>query len=106
MPVIRPVPMATKRAPISRAEPGAERKRTRLKAPATATPVPTLPLTIKMTTHTTAGKMAKVTVRLRLNRDRHRVIAHSISPSSRDTPTHSRNLPGAMVSVRAVSNRP
>lgn len=38
--------MATKMAEISRAVPGAERKRTKLKAPATATPVPTLPLTI------------------------------------------------------------
>ncbi len=30
---------------MSRAEPGAERNRTRLKAPATATPAPRLPLT-------------------------------------------------------------
>ena len=61
MPVIRPVPMARKIAPISFAEPGAERNRTRLKAPATATPAPTLPLTIMITTQTVAGRSARVT---------------------------------------------
>lgn len=98
--------MATNRAAISRAEPGAERKRTRLKAPATATPVPTFPLTIMMTTQTTAGRTARVTTRLRLNRERHMVMPHSSSPSSRDTPTQSRKSPGAMVSVSVVSNNP
>lgn len=56
--------MARKIAPISLAEPGTERKRTRLKVPATATPVPMLPLTIMMMTHTTAGSRAKVATKL------------------------------------------
>ena len=41
--------LTVKTAAISLAEPGAERKRTRLKAPATATPAPMLPLTSMMT---------------------------------------------------------
>ena len=58
--------MARKMVPISRAVPGTERKRTNEKAPATATPAPTLPLTIIITTHTTAGSMARVTTKLRV----------------------------------------
>ena len=42
--------------------PGTERKRTRLNAPATATPVPTLPLTIIITTQTTAGSKAYISI--------------------------------------------
>ena len=49
---------------ISFAVPGTLRKRTKLKAPATATPVPTLPLTIMITTHTTAGSRARVNTKL------------------------------------------
>ena len=60
MPVANPTAMAKKMLQISRALPGAERKRTRLKAPATATPVPRLPLTIKITICTTAGSRASV----------------------------------------------
>ena len=61
--------MATKIFEISRAVPGTERKRTRLKAPAVATPVSTFPLIIIMTTQTTAGSRARVTARLRLLRE-------------------------------------
>ena len=56
--------MARNSMVISLAVPGAERKRTRLKAPATATPVPTLPFTIMMTTQTTVGSSARVTIKL------------------------------------------
>lgn len=58
--------MARNSAPISRAVPGTERKRTRLNVPATATPAPMLPLTIMITTHTTAGSIASVTRKLRV----------------------------------------
>ena len=40
---------------MSRAEPGAERKRTKLNAPATATPAPRLPLTSRITSCTKKG---------------------------------------------------
>ena len=49
MPQQSPTVLARKIAIMSRAEPGAERKRTRLNAPATATPAPRLPLTSRMT---------------------------------------------------------
>ena len=64
IPEISPAPMARNSMVISRPVPGAERNRTRLKAPATATPAPTLPLTIIMTTHTTVGSNASVTRKL------------------------------------------
>ena len=64
MPVARPMAIARKMAAISRAVPGAERNRTRLKAPATAMPAPMLPLTSIMTACTTAGRIASVTARL------------------------------------------
>ncbi len=64
MPQMIPAPIARNSALISRAVPGAERNRTRLNAPATATPVPTLPLTIMITTHTTAGSSASVVTKL------------------------------------------
>ena len=64
MPTISPAPMARNSMVISRPVPGAERKRTRLKAPATATPAPTLPLTIMMMVDTTAGSSIKVTKKL------------------------------------------
>ena len=98
--------MATKIAPISRAEPGADRNRTKLKAPATATPVPTFPLTIMITTHTTAGRIANVMTRLRLYWERHRVMAHKSNHTARETPTHSKKALGEMELVRAVSNNP
>ena len=93
-------------APISRAEPGAERKRTRLKAPATATPAPTLPLTIIMTTHTTAGRVARVTAKPVLGRVRHSIMAHRTRPMTRDAPTHKRNCSGAITAVSCVSKIP
>ena len=62
--------MARKMAPISRAEPGTDRNRTKLKAPATATPAPTLPFTIMITTQTMAGSRAMVATKLRVHRDR------------------------------------
>ena len=65
MPQIRPAAMARNSVAISRAVPGTERKRTREKAPATATPAPTFPLTIMITTQTTAGSSASVTRKLR-----------------------------------------
>ena len=64
MPTTSPVPMARKIAPISLADPGTERKRTRLNAPATATPAPRFPLTIIITTLTTAGRSASVATKL------------------------------------------
>ena len=93
-------------APISRAVPGTERKRTRLKAPATATPAPTLPLTIIMTTQTTAGRVASVTAKPALGRVRHSIRAHRIRPMTRDAPTHRRNCSGAIVLVSWVSKTP
>lgn len=64
MPLISSAVIARKMVPISFALPGTDRKRTREKAPATATPAPTFPLTIMMTTHTTAGSSASVTTKL------------------------------------------
>ena len=64
IPVASPMAMARKIIPISRALPGAERKRTRLNAPATATPAPIFPLTSIMTIWTTAGIIANVTTKL------------------------------------------
>lgn len=100
--VLPPEAMAMKMAPISRAE----RKRTRLKAPATATPAPTLPLTIMITTQTTAGSRASVAAKLPLLLARHMVMAHSCSPRRRETPIHSRKEEGAMTAVSPVSNTP
>ena len=57
IPLISPAPIAINMVQISFAEPGVERKRTRLNAPATATPVPIFPLTIIITAQTTAGRM-------------------------------------------------
>ena len=45
---------------MSRALPGTDRNRMRLKAPSTATPVPRLPLTIMMTICTITGSTARV----------------------------------------------
>ena len=64
MPQARPMAMEVNTAVISRAEPGAERKRTSEKVPATATPAPMLPLTIRITTLTMAGSVARVTEKL------------------------------------------
>lgn len=64
IPISRPVLMARKIIPISFAVPGAERKRTRLKAPITAIPAPMLPLTTWMITDTTAGIIPIVNIRL------------------------------------------
>ena len=58
--------MEMKTETISFPVPGAERKRTREKVPATATPAPMLPLTIRMTTETTAGRRESVNAKLRL----------------------------------------
>ena len=66
MPQARPMAIAMNTAAISLAEPGAERKRTSEKVPATATPAPMLPLTIRMMTLTTAGSIASVTAKLRV----------------------------------------
>lgn len=60
MPVESPIAIAKKILPISRALPGTERKRTRLKAPRTAMPVPRLPLTSIITICTIAGSNASV----------------------------------------------
>ena len=64
IPAISPAAIARKIVPISFAVPGTERKRTSEKAPATATPAPTLPFTIMMTMHTTAGSIASVIAKL------------------------------------------
>ena len=64
MPQARPAAMARNTARISRAVPGAERKRTSENVPATATPAPMLPLTISITTHTMPGSSASVTAKL------------------------------------------
>ena len=61
MPVARPSVMARKMQVMSRAEPAAERNRTRLNAPETATPAPRLPFTSSMITCTIAGSSASVT---------------------------------------------
>ena len=77
--------------PISRAVPGAERKRTRLKAPATATPAPMLPLTSIMTTCTTTGRMASVTAKLWVACARNRDTSARPMPSTSDTAVQMRN---------------
>ena len=64
MPRARPNVMARKIMPISRADPAAERNRTREKPPATATPAPMLPFTSMITTATMAGIMASVMAKL------------------------------------------
>ena len=64
IPVTSPAPIARNMAHISFAEPGTDLNLTRLNAPATATPAPTLPFTIMITTHTTAGISANVTRKL------------------------------------------
>ena len=75
--------MAVKIAPISRAVPAAERKRTREKVPATATPAPRLPLTIMMMTLTMAGRVASVTAKLLVGRAYIRYTTVRIKPSTR-----------------------
>lgn len=55
-----PTAILRKMLQISRAVPGTERKRIRLKAPITATPVPRLPFTSIMTICTMAGSRARV----------------------------------------------
>ena len=60
--------MEVNTAAISLPLPGAERKRTREKAPATAMPAPMLPLTIRITTATTGGRVARVTAKLEVQR--------------------------------------
>ena len=56
IPQVSPAAIAMKTERISFAVPGAERKRTSEKVPATATPAPMLPLTIRITVATTAGR--------------------------------------------------
>ena len=92
--------------PISFAVPGIERKRTRLKAPATATPVPTLPLTIMMTTHTTAGSSASVTAKFFVQRVRYIYIPVKANPITSEQPTHSRKSPREITVVAEESNIP
>ena len=77
--------MAKKITPISRAVPGAERNRTRLKAPATATPAPTLPLTSIMTIWTTAGRMARVMAKLWVHLERNMLTSAVATPRTRET---------------------
>ena len=91
--------MARNSTPISRAVPGAERKRTRLKAPATATPAPMLPLTSMMTTCTTAGRIASVTAKLWVERARKRATSARATPNTSDTAVQIKNE----VSVSSVS---
>ena len=55
----RPAVMTRKMAEISLALPATDRNRTREKAPATAMPVPTLPLTMRITVHTTIGSTTR-----------------------------------------------
>ena len=77
--------MARNREPISRAVPGAERNRTRPKAPATATPAPRLPLTSMMTSCTTAGRMARVMAKLGVERERYIPTQATPMPKIRET---------------------
>ena len=63
MPVARPMAMAKNTLPISFAEPGILRKRTRLNTPITAMPAPRLPFTSVMTICTMSGKSANVTTK-------------------------------------------
>ena len=106
IPEIRPDPMARNSMVISRAVPGAERKRTRLNAPATATPAPTLPLTIMMTTQTTAGRSASVRIKLLVNRERYMYVNARIRPISREQPIQSRKSGMLMTAVILLSKSP
>ena len=63
MPVAKPMAMARNTLPISFAEPGMERKRTRLNTPITAMPAPRFPFTSVMTICTMSGKSASVTTK-------------------------------------------
>ena len=83
--------IARNSAPISFAVPGAERKRTRLNAPATATPAPRLPFASMMTSCTTAGKIASVTAKLCVVRERYMETSAVPTPSSSDTAVQMRN---------------
>ena len=91
IPVARPMAIPRNSTPISRAVPGAERKRTRLKAPATATPAPMLPFTSMMTTCTTMGRMASVTAKLWVERSRNWDTKARPMPSTSDAAVQIRN---------------
>ena len=74
--------MARNTARISRAVPGAERKRTSENVPATATPAPMLPLTISITTHTMPGSSASVTAKLLVQSPQREYTSAMMSPSA------------------------
>ena len=84
IPEISPVAMARKIMEISLAVPGAERNRTREKAPATAIPAPILPFTIMITTATIAGKVKSVIRKLFVVRFLYEYVAARNAPISRD----------------------
>ena len=63
MPVARPTAMARNTLPMSFAEPGMERNRTRLNTPMTAMPAPKFPFTSVMTICTMSGRSASVTTK-------------------------------------------
>lgn len=106
IPEISPAPIAKNRMPISFAVPGTERNLTRLNAPATATPVPTLPLTIMMTTHTTAGRRANVTTKLLVYLVLYMYIAENISPIISEHPIHNKKSGTEITFVISVSKIP
>ena len=83
MPQTRPTAIARKMKQMSRAEPGALRKRTSENAPATATPAPTLPLTIMMTTATMAGRMESASTKERVARPFREYTHESRRPRTR-----------------------
>ena len=64
IPARSPAPIAENIIIISFAVPGAERKRTRLKAPITAIPAPMFPFTTIIITQTIAGRSAIVRTKL------------------------------------------
>ena len=86
--------MAKKIMAISRAVPGAERKRTSEKAPATATPAPTLPLTSRITSATEGGSRARVTKKLLDERERTKQSDEKRMPQSSAAPRQRKKAAG------------
>lgn len=89
-------------AQISRALPGAERKRTRLNAPITATPVPMLPFTSIITICTIAGSSARVSAYPREVRCPRQKTAATAAPITSEQAVHIRSEESEMSAAESV----
>ncbi|MFZ2756826.1 MAG: hypothetical protein WAY93_08175 [Atopobiaceae bacterium] len=97
--------MARKSEPISRAEPGTDRNRTRLKVPATATPAPMLPFTMMMITVTMAGSRASVVTKLAEERPDLEWTKARKTPMARAAAMQATNDPTATEPLDAVESK-